>query len=162
MSGACFLSQKELMEDFLNPFRSEIESFPNRSIFEKHILTWCIHHYVMLKQFKPGEIHLAFYENFCQTPREEISRLFSFIGEDFNDSIFTKVRIPSSSSRSNSAIITGRSLIDSWKKDVDESQIHRAVEILSIFGLDKIYSQDSLPNVDNAYRILADPMSDFP
>lgn len=155
-TGEVFLRQKELMNDFLAPFEHELRCFSDLTLFEKYIFVWCIHHHVILKQFKPGEIHLAFYESFCIRPREAIERLFSFIGQRFDDSVFVKLKQPSGSSRSNSAIMTGSNLIDAWKKDVDMSQIHRAVEILNMFGLDKIYSQDSLPNVDNAYRMLAD------
>ena len=61
------------MEDFLNPFKEEIEKAQTR--FEKFILRWCIQNYVPLKQFKRGEIHLAFYEDFCEKPKSEIDWL---------------------------------------------------------------------------------------
>ena len=50
------LSQKELMEDFLRPFKENIENA--KSEFEKQIFFWCMQYYVPLKQFKRGEIHL--------------------------------------------------------------------------------------------------------
>jgi hypothetical protein len=36
---------------------------------------WCIENYVPLKQFKRGEIHLAFYESFCERPESELAIL---------------------------------------------------------------------------------------
>jgi len=146
-----FLSQEELMEDFLNPFRKEIEKAQRQTDFEKRIFRWCIQNYVPLKQFKRGEIHLAFYENFCEKPRSEIDRLFSFLGKSYDEAVFAKLRKPSPQSRADSAIISGGSLIDSWRKHVTDEQIRRAVEILSLFGLDRIYSQDSMPNTDGIY-----------
>lgn len=146
-----FLAQRELMEDFLNPFRKEIEQA--RSTFEKHVFMWCIENYVPLNQFKRGEIHLAFYENFCETPRQEIDRLFSFLGEKFDERIFQNLSEPSSQSRKNSAIFTGESLIDSWRKHVNKEQLERALEILSLFGLNRIYSRDSIPNMDATEKL---------
>lgn len=55
----------------------------------------------------------------------------------------------------DSAINTDRSLVNTWKKDLDLEQINKVMKILSIFGLDRIYSRDSMPDVDNAYRILS-------
>jgi hypothetical protein len=34
---------------------------------------WCIENYVPLKQFKRGEIHLAFCESFCEKPESELA-----------------------------------------------------------------------------------------
>jgi len=147
-----FLAQEELMEDFLNPFREEIEAA--QTTFEKLVFRWCIENYVPLKQFKKGEIHLAFYENFCEKPEFEIDRLFSFLGKSYDEAVFTSLRKPSPVSREESAIISGGSLIDSWREQITDEQIQRAVEILSLFGLERIYSQDSMPNVEEAYNLL--------
>ena len=133
------LAQKELMEDFLNPFRSEIERA--QTIFEKLIFLWCIENYVPLKQFKKGEIHLAFYENFCVNPKHEIERLFLFLGKNFDKKVFENLKKPSPLSRKDSAIITGDSLIDSWRKHITNEQIERAVEILDLFELDPNQAQ---------------------
>ena len=134
------------MTDFVNPFREEIEKAQTR--FEEFIFRWCIQNYVPLKQFKRGEVHLIFYEEFCEKPESEISRLFSFLGKSYDETVFANLRKPSPVSRGESAIISGGSLIDGWREQITDEQIHRAVEILSLFGLDKIYSQDSMPNPD--------------
>jgi len=148
-----FLAQEEIMEDFLMPFRNQIQTA--YSLFEKHIFLWCIENYVPLKQFKKGEIHIAFYENFCMKPMEEIRRLFCFLGKDFDKKIFVSLRKPSSSTRKDSAIEIGDSLINSWKKNISYDQKQRAIEILNLFGLDRIYSHDSMPKIDNVHEIMA-------
>jgi hypothetical protein len=147
-----FLTQERLMEDFLNPFKKELEEA--RTDFEKHIFRWCIQNYVPLKQFKQGEIHVAFYENFCQESESEIDRLFSFLGKKYDELVFTSLRRPSPATREDSAITTGNSSIDSWRKKITDEQLQRTVEILSLFGLDKIYSQDSLPDMEGAYSVM--------
>ena len=149
-----FLAQPELVEDFLRPFEKEIKAA--QTTFDQLVFRWCIENYVPLKQFKRGEVHLAFYENFCRSPEPEVDRLFSFLGRDYDQRILKNLGKPSPVSRKTSAIISGGSLIDGWRKQITGEQIQRAVEILSLFGLDSIYSQGSMPNVDGAYRVMED------
>ena len=146
------LSQGELMKDFLEPFRKRIENTQND--FEKHILFWCIQYYVPLKQFKDGEIHLCFYENFCENPKEEIKKMFGFLGKKFDEKVLGTLTIPSSVSRKDSAILKGANLIDSWRTQVTEEDLEKALNILGLFGLDKIYSHKSMPNIASAHQLL--------
>jgi len=146
------LAQPELVEDFLQPFRQEI--IAAKTDFEKQIFLWCLENYVPLKQFAPQEIHLAFYENFCKEPKAEIERLFTFLGKKFDDTVFAILNKPSATSRQESAIITTGNVVDSWKKYITHEQLERAIEILSLFGLDTLYSQDPLPNISGAYTLM--------
>jgi hypothetical protein len=146
------LSQERLLGDFLNPFRSYIKEA--RTPFEKHIFLWCILYYVPLTQFQNGEVHLAFYENFCAHPQEEIRRLMTFLNADFDESVLTQLGHASSVSREDSPINIGASLLDDWRRHITSYQATRSVEILKLFGLDRIYSQDSLPNTEGAYQFL--------
>lgn len=146
------LAQPELVEDFLQPFKQEIEAA--KTDFEKQIFLWCLENYVPLRQFAPGEIHLAFYESFCKEPKAEIERLFTFLGKKFDDTVFATLNKPSATSRKESAIITTGNVVDGWKKHITSEQLQRGIEILSLFGLDTIYSQDPLPNVGGAYTLM--------
>jgi len=147
-----FLAQQDLMQDFLDPFREVMENVQTE--FEKHILLWCVENYVPLKQFKRDEIHLAFYENFCQEPEYEIDRLFSFLGKSYGKAVLAELGRPSQVSRKESAIVSGGSLVDSWREKITHEQIETAIAILRTFGLDKIYSRDSMPDVDHAYGMM--------
>jgi len=146
-----FLTQPELVEDFLTPFKGAIEQA--KTDFEKHIFAWCIENYVPLRQFKNGEIHLAFYENFCQRPAEEIARMFAFLGEPFDERALRDVPMPMLA-RKDSAIFSGESLVDGWRKHVTDHQLQRSCEILRLFSLDRIYAQESLPDVSRAHGML--------
>ncbi len=152
-----FLSQDELMEDFLAPFEPHIENA--NTVFDKHIFLWCIENYVPLRQFKAGEIHLAFYEHFCTRPAVEVERLFSFLGETYDAEVFNVVKKPSALGRKESAIVSDEGLTDSWRKYLTGEQIHRAVEILTLFGLQRIYSEDSMPLVSDQRGLLPLPTS---
>ncbi len=138
-----YLEQDDLMQDFLEPFRDIMENA--QTLFEKHIIMWCIDNYIPLKQFRDGGIHLAFYEDFCTHPEREIDRLFRFTGESYDDSIFDVVRRPSALSRRDSAIHLGLSLTESWRKGISEDQALQAAGILRTFGLDYLYNETSLP-----------------
>ena len=140
-----FLSQDELMDDFLNPFKNELENV--NDLFDKHILLWCVENYVPLQQFNEGEVLVVFYENLCKQPQHEIEIIIEFIGEKFTSEMLRQVKKPSAVSRADSAINTGDNLIDAWRKNFSEQQIERAYELLSLFGIQNIYGKSSLPLV---------------
>jgi hypothetical protein len=148
-----FLTQEELMEDYLDPFRTEMEAA--ETDFEKLIFRWCIETYVPLQQFRQGEIHLAFYENFCVSPESEIDRLFAFLDKSYDEKVFKQLERPSPVTRATSAIVAGDNLVDGWKAKMSAEQMQRAIEIVGLFGLDGIYGEDSMPNVERAYEMLA-------
>lgn len=147
-----FLDQPDLMDDFLGPFRREIGNAGND--FEKHVFMWCVENYVPLRQFASGEIHLAFYENFCTRPKREIGRLFSFLDEPYGPEAHKRVAEPSALVRKGSAINTGENLVENWKKHITKVQVVRAMEILTLFGLQEIYSEDPLPLISGEWNPL--------
>jgi hypothetical protein len=152
------LSQPELVEDFLKPVERRMRDAVSDP-FENHIFFWCVENIVPLRQFARGEVHLAFYERYCLDARAEMQRLADFLGWPFEDRMLANVRKPSVQTRrkknfGKSPILTGESLLDTWRKHVSEAQIRRAVDILKMFGLDVIYGAGSLPNVDAAYAML--------
>jgi hypothetical protein len=147
-----FLSQSDLVEDFLEPFEEEMRSA--RDDFERDVFSWCVENYVPLKQIGPGEMHLSFYERLCEDPNDELGRLGEFLGRSFDKSVFERIRRPSKLSRPKSAILSGESLVADWRKDVTDAQLERAVEILGLFGLDKIYSEEPLPNTSGALALM--------
>lgn len=147
-----FLNQDELIEDCLYPFEKEIRKA--KTPFERQVFIWCIDYYVPLIQFRHGQIHMTFYEDWCEDPQREVERLFKFLDKNYGEDIFSFFNKPSVMSRKESAIRSGNSLIDNWREHISEEQLKRAVDILSIFGLDKIYGQDSKPFTENPCEIL--------
>ena len=147
-----FLSQRELVEDFLEPFEDEMRFA--KTDFERHVFTWCVENYVPLKQLTCGEAYLAFYENLCEDPEGEVGRLFAFLGKNFGRSVFESMRKPSLLSREGSAILTGEKLVGGWRRHTTSAQLERAVEILGLFGMDKIYSEKTMPNVSGALAMM--------
>lgn len=147
-----FLAQDDLIKDYLEPFEKEIRGA--KTEFEEQVFAWCIENYVPLHQLKQDEVHVAFYEDFITNPKETIMKLFSFLDIKFKDKILKRLHIPSAEVRKESAILTGENLTDKWRNNFTEEQIKRAIEILSLFGLNQLYSNQSLPNPKNVFKIL--------
>lgn len=137
------MEQEDLVEDFLLPVEAEIRAA--RDPFERHLFSWCIENYVPLRQFGPGEIHLAFYEEFLVRPEHELRRLFSFLGEDFDERAYRALARPSPLSR-NPEVPS----LDAWRRSVTDRQLERAAEILGLFGLDQLYGEGTMPDPSGA------------
>lgn len=147
-----FLSQKELVDDFVGPFEDEMRSA--KTDFERHVFSWCVENYVPLAQLKYGEVHLTFYENLAENPKGELGRLFAFMGKDFDESIFERMKKPSLLSRERSAVLSGEKLADSWRNQVTTAQLERTLDILRLFGLDAVYSEKTMPDTDGAFSLM--------
>jgi len=140
-----FLTQRELVNDYLEPFRNHIQK--SEDIFDNHIFLWCIENYIPLTQFSENQILVTFYETICENTQSEAERIFSFLGRSLPESILEKAAKPSTLSREWSAVVNGSDSINSWRKNISHMQIKRAVDILQIFGMDRIYNETSIPLV---------------
>ncbi len=141
------MSQKELIEDFLLPFEEEIRRA--RTPFERHVFLWCIDNYVPLRQFGPGEIQPVFYENLLAHPEDELDRLFSFLGADFDERVYRKMQQPSVLSNK----VSGNRTPDDWRRSAGIPRLKRTIEILSLFGLDAIYGEGPMPNAGAVWNL---------
>jgi Sulfotransferase family len=138
------MEQEDLVEDFLLPREAEIRAA--RDDFERHLYLWCIDNYVPLKQFGPGEIHLSFYENLLVNPEAELRSLFAFLGEDLDDRVYGKLERPSPLSRKG----TTAPSVDGWRSHTGRRRLERTIEILSLFGLDRLYGEGAMPDPSGA------------
>ena len=139
------MEQKELVEDYLLPMETEIRAA--KDDFERHLFLWCIDNYVPLKQLGPQDVHLAFYENLLARPRAELKCLFSFLDEDLDDRLYRRLGRPSPLSRKNGA----RPSLEGWRTRVSASRLERTVEILGLFGLDRLYGEGTMPEPSGAH-----------
>lgn len=147
------LEQEQLVEDFLHPYVDAIRGA--RDTFERTVFLWCVEALVPLSQFRPGEIHVVFFENLVRQPESEVARLFAYLGRSAGDVDFEKMKTPSlTARRASSAVWTGSDPVDSWKAKVSSEQRRRAGEILQLFGLDCIYTDASMPRVEGLFEIM--------
>jgi hypothetical protein len=141
------MEQEELVEDFLLPMEAEIRAA--RGGFERHLFSWCVDNYVPLRQFEPGEIHLAFYEDFLVRPDQELRRLFAFLDDGFDGRAYRTLGRPSPLSRHPEI-----PSVDAWRRCVTARQTERAVEILGCFGLDRVYGEGAVPDLSGAHTLM--------
>jgi hypothetical protein len=141
------MEQEELVEDFLLPMEAEIRAA--RGGFERHLFSWCVENYVPLRQFEPGEIHLAFYEDFLVRPDQELRRLFAFLDDGFDGRAYRTLSRHSPLSRHPEI-----PSVDAWRRCVTARQTERAVEILGCFGLDRVYGEGAVPDLSGAHTLM--------
>nr|MDP9481489.1 hypothetical protein [Actinomycetota bacterium] len=122
-----------------------------RDDYERHLFLWCIDNYVPLKQFGPGGIHLSFYENLLVHPKEELRRLFAFLGEDFDARAYRNLERPSPLSRKEAPY---RPSVGGWRRQISGRRLERTVEILNLFGLDRLYGEGTMPDPSGAYALM--------
>ena len=147
------LDQPKLVEDFLHPYAEEIRGA--RDTFERTVYLWCVETLVPLRQSRPGELHVVFFENLVRNPEAEIARLFSHLGKSMDGLDLERLKTPSlTARRASSAVWTGADPVDSWKKKVSDEQRKRALEILERFGLDCIYTDQPMPRMEGVMEIM--------
>jgi hypothetical protein len=147
-------SQEKAVGDHLRPFLDLLTN-PETPVFRKHVLMWCVENYIPLRQFKPGEIHVVFYEELILKPRETLMSLFSFIEEPFHEGVMELHEKPSRMARPHSAILSGNgNLLLNWKEGLTQEEQEMIPETLKLFNLDLIYGEDGLPVPGNLHKIV--------
>ena len=142
------MEQQGLVEDFLLPMEAEIRAA--QGDFESHLFLWCIDNYVPLKQLGPEEMHLTFYENLLARPEEELHSLFAYLGEELHERAYGRLRRPSSSSRKDAPYPS----LEGWRTHVSGHQLERAIEILRLFGLERVYGTGAMPDPSGVYALM--------
>ncbi len=138
-----FLMQRELMADFLSPFESALRDATTP--LERHALWWCVENYVPLRMCARGDIHAVCYERLRTEAVEEIPLLGTFIGRRFDPVVFTRMRRRSLTTGPHSALQVNGEPITRWTSRWSHDDVKRVVKILSMFGLDEIYTDSPMP-----------------
>jgi hypothetical protein len=147
------LEQEKLVEDFLHPYEEDIRRA--RDTFERAVFLWCVETLVPLRQLRPEEVHVVFYENMVREPVSEVEKLFGYLGKRAEDIDISKLTRPSLTARkASSAAWTGEDRVHAWQNKVTEAQRQRAAEIVESFGLDRIYTDEPLPRVEGVREIM--------
>lgn len=140
-----FLAQEELMDDHLAPFENAIRDASTP--LERQAFWWCIENYVPLRMCAPGDIHVVCYERLRTDATEEIPRLGAFVGRDFDPVVFTRMRRRSLTTGPHSALQVNGEPMTNWTQRWSPDDVLRVVRILSLFGLDAIYTDSPMPAV---------------
>lgn len=142
-------SGEELKNLFADARNSILPIQDDCTIFDQHIITWCIHYAIPLRLMKSENRYISFYESFCLDPEFEFKKLFQYLGKELDFQLLNKkVTMPSASTGSWSDVVNKKNPINSWKEKVSAEQEDRAHYILQSFGLDNLYDSNSLPVQD--------------
>lgn len=142
-----FVIQEDLVNDYLKPYLDIINN--TNDLFERQIIMWCIENMIPLKQFNKGEILIIFYEDICIDPKKASEYIFNYLGSNYSKVLLNKFSKPSALSRTDSAINKGTNLVESWRGSVTKYQLEKSLDILKIFGMDRIYNENSIPLVSS-------------
>jgi hypothetical protein len=138
-----FISQQNLISDFLSDYIDYIKYI--KSDEEKHAIIWCVNNLVPLKQFPKKSLKIIYYENLCSQPDLELSWVFKYIQSNDQSRRIIKAEKPSTTSKTTSAVVTGKDKISRWEKSLTTSQITKILKVVSEFGLDYLYGDSLLP-----------------
>jgi len=154
------LNQASLYKDYLLPFEDIIRNTSaKKNYILNQILIWSIINYIPLRQFKPGDIHICFYEKIYREPSQEISRIFEFVrgtGDNYQSQVNLSKEVINRPSRvigTESNLLSGTSPVSSWKNEISPYLIDEGLQILQHFGFDKLYDENSMPNEDILKKI---------
>jgi len=138
-----FLSQPQLVEDYLGPYLDLIYSAGKSE--EKHAVIWSVSNLVPLKQFRSAELKVVYYEDLCTQPEIELPGIFEAIGYQGSGLLVSNANQPSQTTKSTSAVVTGTNKIENWKKKLSRSQIDNVLRVVQTFGLGHLYGASTLP-----------------
>lgn len=116
----------------------------------KHAVIWSVSNLVPLKQFKPNEIKIVYYENLCTQPETELPAIFGSIGRNYEALTNDAVSRPSQTTRVTSVVVDGTDKISSWKKNLSATQIENILRVVNAFGLGYVYGESLLRLSQNA------------
>ena len=138
-----FLEQDALMADWLHPFEATLRDA--RTVLDQQVLWWCVENFVPLRQFAAGELHVALYEDLVTKPHDEIPRLGAYLGREFHPSVYQRMRRVSLTSGRFSPMHREGSAVASWQRSWSDDEVRRVMQLLSVFGLDALYTDEPMP-----------------
>src|SRR6202035_3626729 len=78
-------------------------------------------------------------------------KICAHIGIPLDKRVHRALAVPSQTARTGkrgegvSSVVAGGDVLDDWKQSVSTQEIARAMEILAMFGLDRIYGEETVP-----------------
>lgn len=139
------ISQKNLFEDYLAPFESEIKKIEGHGDYwKKAALLWAIENMVPLKQIKTGTLHALpiFYENILMNPEKEFQKISKYTGITEID--IEKLIKPSRTADKKTFSSSKEKMLSKWKNRLSEEQIEEILNTVNSVGA-SYYNEDLMP-----------------
>jgi hypothetical protein len=142
---ATFLRQAALMERHLAGLEDVVAAAATD--LERAVLGWCVDTFVPLRELRPGDAHVVFYERLVTEPVTELRSLFDYLRRDAPRSV-DALSTPSALSLGGPAGTTPSTPADrvgSWTSSLSAEDVARAMELVERFGLGRLYGADPMP-----------------
>ena len=139
-----YFAQDELMYDYLQPLVNQI--LRADTLFERHIVDWCVENLIPVKQLRSRDVYVIFYEHLLENPMRELQRLFLYLGQPFAKSILSHIGRPSMSSKDS---VNRFGDYFGLCQRVAECQKATARDIVTAFGLQTMYDIYGKPSVES-------------
>lgn len=144
------LAQDALLTDHLAPFLDEMRAATNE--FERRVLLWCTTVYMLLRQFRPGEMHWVLYETLVTDPITEARRMLDDLGIPVDEARLSPVIDRPSPTAWDARL---HNPLASWQDAFTRSQKAYLMRMLRRFGLNDLYSDAILPDAAALAQMLA-------
>ncbi len=147
-----FLAQEPLLQGPLAPFHDLIhEAAQSPDPFQRIILQWCLENFVPTRMLDPRRVHAAFYEDMVEDPWGELmprrlgTYLERFTGHPLGPLRMAAVDSVKRPSQSRNRGTSESNRLEGWVTEVSDDRVHRALSLVSGFGLDRIYTNSTRP-----------------
>lgn len=132
--------QPQLLADF-PVIPAALDFIDAEDSLQRIVFQWCAFQLVPLTQFQGRGLTLLFYEHLLMDPRQALTDLFERLGQEPDWAQLAGAR--STPSRTNFLNTDARALaaqLADWQGTFNHAQVRRTEKILSMFGLDGLYS----------------------
>jgi hypothetical protein len=116
-----------------------------------------------VNRLAPEAAHVVFYESIVEDPEGELDRLGRFLarysagGWTLAPERPSAVDLPSRANYRGTPVLAADERLQAWQREVPEKDVSGALEILAVFGLDRIYGPDIRPLVRPDEVLLGSP-----
>jgi hypothetical protein len=128
-----FLSQPELVTDYLDPFVDVI--LAAKTPVQQHAAAWCIENFIPLQQMRAHNWIFCTYESLYRHPEAEADRVLTGLG--IRKSWFTRRAINRITmvARPDSAIVQKKDPLTDWQQRLTPTEIDDILRMLDTFGI---------------------------
>ncbi len=152
-----FLDDEKLVDHHLGPFMDTLTKIT--SDFDREIARWCIETIVPLRQIAraadQSRIKVFFYEHLVADAETAIARLFRAVDRPAPNEARTAFSRFSKTTYREQPLASPAEALADWVKHVSPAELERALELLALFGLDRLYGPDPLPHGLDALMLYA-------
>lgn len=108
---------------------------------------WAVQTHVPLSQPLPHPWLVTTYERLVEHGREEVERIFEYLGEPVPSAAYDSLRTASATTVSDSNVAAGKNPLTGWKSRLTTVQIDNILRVVREMGVD-YYSGDLLPDYE--------------